>query len=286
MVSGTTPYVLTYSCSSYYFALPYVAALTPEHRQALAEWRGYSPNFVAWLQAQNLIGLFDGERIAFPVHEAQGHVIGCHYRLKKDGSWRYHPTGLGARPLIIGDISQAQTVYAAESQWDMLAVLDAFHWHIQPRDVTAAIATRGASNGRLIAGRCRRDATVYAFVQNDEAGRKWLAAVAAACGCMTFQVVTPQPHEDANDWTRAGVTRPDIEAAIAAAQPVSAAPDLHATPPKNVSNRVTLAEEADEPETAPFPLDVLPPAMATIIAAVSRTERVQWGEGLQTSANH
>ncbi|MBI4327157.1 MAG: hypothetical protein HY674_18125 [Chloroflexi bacterium] len=39
-----------------------VAALTTEHQLKLAEWRGYSPDFVAWLQAQNLIGLFDGER--------------------------------------------------------------------------------------------------------------------------------------------------------------------------------------------------------------------------------
>ena len=62
-----------------------VAALTPEHRVRLAEWRGYTPEFVEWLHAQNLIGLFFGERIAFPVHDAQGKVIACHYRRKEDG---------------------------------------------------------------------------------------------------------------------------------------------------------------------------------------------------------
>ena len=96
-------------------------------------------------------------------------------------------------------------------------------------------------------------------------------------GCKTFQVVTPSPHKDANDWTRAGATADEIRAAIAAAQPVavSTAPDLHAAPPKNVSKpAITLPDETDEPEAAPFPVDALPPAMATIIAAVSRTERV------------
>jgi hypothetical protein len=51
-----------------------VAALTPEHRTKLAEWRDYSPDFVAWLHAHSLVGLFDGERIAFPVHNASGQV--------------------------------------------------------------------------------------------------------------------------------------------------------------------------------------------------------------------
>ena len=118
---------------------------------------------------------------------------------------------------------------------------------------------------------------VYAFGQNDEAGAKWLAAVAANCGRKTFHVVTPAPHKDANDWTRAGATADEIRCAIAAAQPVavSTMPDLHAAPPKNVSKpAITLPDETDEPEAAPFPVDALPPAMATIIAAVSRTERV------------
>jgi hypothetical protein len=126
-------------------------------------------------------------------------------------------------------------------------------------------------------GLCAPDAVVYAFGQNDEAGAKWLASVAANSGRKTFHVVTPSPHKDANDWTRAGATRPEIKAAIAAAQPVavSTVPDLHAAPQRDVSKpAITLPDETDEPEDAPFPVDALPPAMATIIAAVSRTERV------------
>ncbi len=262
-----------------------VAALTTGHRAKLAEWRGYTPEFVDWLHALNLIGLFDGERIAFPVHDAGRNVIGCHYRLKEDGTWRYHPTGTRTAPLIIGNVATAKTIFAFESQWDLCAVADKLGWHVTMPAETVAVITRGSENGKLLAGLCEPDAVVCAFGQNDEpnpktgicAGEKWLAAVAAHCGCKCVHVVTPQPHKDANDWTRAGATRPEIEAAIAAAQSVavSTEPDLHAAPPQNVSKPINmLSEEADEPESAPFPLDALPPAMATIIAAVSRCERV------------
>ena len=254
-----------------------VAALTPEHCAQLAEWRGYTPEFVEWLHTENLIGLFDGERIAFPVHDAGRNVIGCHYRLKEDGSWRYYPTGTRTAAFVIGDLATAKTVLVFESQWDLLAVLDLLHHHIQPLADTAAIATRGASNARLLAGRFAPNAVVYAFGQNDEAGAKWLVAVAANSGRKTFQVVTPSPHKDANDWTRAGANADEIRCTIAAAQPVAAsiAPDLHAMPPRKVSKpAIELPEEVDEPEASPFPMDALPPTMATIIVAVSRTERV------------
>ena len=254
-----------------------VAALTPEHRAKLAEWRGYAPKFVELLHTENLIGLFDGERIAFPVHDAGRNIIGCHYRLKEDGSWRYHPTGTRTALFVIGGLATAKTVFTFEGQWDLLAVLDCLHHHIQPLAETAAVATRGAGNARLLAGLCAPDAVVYAFGQNDVAGAKWLAAVAANSGRKTFHVVTPAPNKDANDWTRAGATRPEIEAAIAAAQPVtvSTEPDLHAAPPQKVSKpAITLPDETDEPEAAPFPVDALPPAMALMAAGVARTERV------------
>ncbi|MGO9585165.1 MAG: DUF3987 domain-containing protein [Limisphaerales bacterium] len=256
-----------------------VAALTPEHRANLAKWRGYAPKFVEWLHAENLVGLFDGERIAFPVHDAGRNVIGCHYRLKEDGSWRYHPTGTRTAPFIIGDLATAKTIFDFESQWDLLAVLDCLHHHIQPLAYTAAVATRGAGNARLLAGLCAPDAVVYAFGQNDEAGTKWLAAVAANSGRKTFHVVTPAPHKDANDWTHAGATADEIRAAIAAAQPVavSTAPDLHAAPPKKVSNpaiTLPLEDENTDSPPAPFPLDAMPPKLALLAAGVARTARV------------
>lgn len=254
-----------------------VAALTVDHRHKLAAWRGYTPEFVDWLHAENLVGLFDDERLAFPVHDAGRNVIGCHYRRKEDGSWRYQPTGTRTAPFIIGDPATTKIIFAFESQWDLLAVLDCLHHHIQPLADTAAIATRGASNSRLLAGLCAPDAVVYAFGQNDEAGAKWLAAVAVNSGRKTIHVVTPAPHKDANDWTRAGATADEIRCAVTAALPVavSTAPDLHAALPTSVSkSAIKLPDETDEPEAAPFPVDALPPAMATMIAALSRTERV------------
>ncbi len=254
-----------------------VAALTAEHRAKLAEWRGFAPKFVGWLHAENLVGFFDAEHIAFPVHDAGRNVIGCHYGIKEDGSWRYHPTGTRTAPFVIGNMATARTIFVFESQWDLLAVLDCLHHHIQPLAETAAIATRGAGNARLLAGLCAPDTVVYAFGQNDEAGAKWLAAVAANSGRKTFHVVTPAPHKDANDWTHAGATADEIRRAIAEAQlvPASTAPDLHAASPRNVSKpAITLPEEPDEPEAALFPVDALPPAMACLIVATSRCVHV------------
>lgn len=254
-----------------------IASLSLEHRAKLADWRGYAPKFVEWLHAENLVGLFDGERISFPVQDSGRNITGCHYRLKEDGSWRYYPTGTRTAPFVIGNLATAKAVFVFESQWDLLAVLDCLHHHIQPLGDTAAIATRGAGNARLLVGLCALDAVVYAFGQNDDAGHKWLDAVAAHSERKTFQIVTPSPHKDANEWTRAGATAEEIRRAISAALPVgvSTAPDLHAAPPKNVSKPgISLSDETDEPEASPFPVDALPLAMATIIAAVSRTERV------------
>jgi len=253
-----------------------VAALTPEHRANLAAWRGYSPEFVTWLHARSLVGLFDGERIAFPVHAAGRDVIGCHYRLEEDGSWRYHPTGTHTAPFVIGDMATAKSVLVFESQWDLLTVLDRLHHHIQPLADTAAIATRGAGNARLLVGLGTPDAIVRVFAQNDDAGEKWLAAIAACCGRNCVRIVTPAPHKDPNDWTRAGATAADIQQAIAAAQPVivDSVPDLPAAAGPKVSNTIIALPEADEPETALFPLDALPPKMALLAAAVARTARV------------
>jgi hypothetical protein len=239
-----------------------VAALTPAHRADLAKWRGYAPKFVEWLHAQNLVGLFGGERIAFPVHDAGRNVIGCHYRRKEDDKWRYHPTGTHAAPYIIGDLATAKIIHAFESQWDLLALADRLHHHKQPLAGTAFIATRGASNAHRLVGLCAADAVMYAFSQNDAPGQKWLATVAANCGCKCHNVVTPAPHKDVNDWTRAGASRPEIEAAIAIAQPVAG------------SDAADLPEEPAEPEPVPFPIECLPPDMAGMVCAVAKAHQV------------
>ena len=254
-----------------------IEAFVTEHRAKLAAWRGYSPEFVDWLHGQGLIGLFDGDRIAFPVHDHRGDVVGCHYRLKEDGTWRYYPKNTRIAPFLVGDLGMAKAIYVFESQWDMLATLDSLQHHVQPIADAAFIATRGGSNARILAGLCPVAGTVHAFGQNDTAGQKWLAAVVLNCGAKTFQVVTPSPHKDLNDWTRAGATRSDIETAIAAAQLVivSTGPDLHKAPPHYVSTpTVVLPDETAETEIAPFPMDALPPSMAGLICATARCAHV------------
>jgi hypothetical protein len=268
------------------------AAFTADHAAKLAAWRGYSPEFVSWLHHAGLVGIFDGERIALPVHDAQGTIIGCHYRRKEDGSWRYHPTGTPTFPLVVVDLASAQTVWGFESPWDMLAALDLAGWHSAPDGLpgVAAIATRGAENGKRLAGLVPPGATLVLFPQTDEPkpgrpetpAQKWTRESAAAGGCKTVLIVpTPSGFKNLNDALRAGLTPEEFRASVAAAAPyappAAPTPDLHAAPPRRVSNSpVVLPEEDsdDEPTAAEFPLDALPPVMACMVVAVASCEHV------------
>lgn len=255
-----------------------VAAFTPEHQARLAAWRGCSAEFIAWLHARRLVGLYRDEHVAFAIHDTQGSVTACHYRLAESGRWLYFPTGTRIAPLVIGDLATATAIFAFESQWDCFAVAEKLGWHVAFPADTATVVTRGAGNGKLLAGLCAPGITLYAWAQNDElnsttglrAGEEWLRAVTAACGCKCLHVVTPAPHKDANDWTRAGATRQDLEAAIAAALPLA---QPTAAPPV-VSISLSALPECDESESASFPVDALPPAMALLVSAVARCERV------------
>ena len=199
--------------------------------QKLAAWRGLSIEFVRWLHAQGVVGIFNG-LTAFANHGDGGKVVSCHYRLG-NGKWKFHPTGQHTAPLIFGDIKTTRYVLTFESQWDAFAVMDKLGWHTaNGLPDTAFIVTRGSENGKLIRGRVRPDALVYAFTQNDEpdpktgkkAGENWLADIVRNAGCKVLNVVTPSPHKDVNDWTRAGATRDDLEAARKAAKPVQTPP--------------------------------------------------------------
>lgn len=269
-----------------------VAAFTADHAAKLAEWRCYSPALVSWLHAQELIGLWDGERIALPVKDSQGVVIGLHYRKREDGSWRYHPTGTPTFPLVGGDLASTQTVWAFESQWDALAALDLAGYHSTPEGLpgVTVIATRGAENGKRLSGLVPPGATLILFPQTDEMkpGRletlvqKWTRESAAASGCNAVLVVpSPSGFKDLNDAIRAGLTAAEFQASLAAATPytppAAPTPDLHATPPRRVSKPpVVLPEEDSEADAGPveFPLDALPPVIASMVSAVSRCERV------------
>jgi hypothetical protein len=125
---------------------------------------------------------------------------------------------------------------------------------------------------------------VYAFRQNDApnpntgtaASDRWLADVAANAGCKCVHVATPQPHKDANDWTRAGATPEDIQDAIANAVPVATAvADGSALLSNAPKPAIVLPEDAGSDEIqAPFPVDCLPPSMANMVKAVATSQLV------------
>lgn len=236
-----------------------VTSIGPVEIQQLAQWRGYSREFCDWLRTENFIGFHDGNW-ALPVHNEARAVIGTHYRVARGHGekpdWFYHPKGFGARPFMFGDPKQAANVFVLESPWDAFAVMDKLGWHqLKSIPDTAVAITRGASNGRLVAGLFTSETTVYAFKQNDEtkngenAADKWLADVCAYAGCSVYHVVTPAQFKDVNDWTRAGATGPDIMAAIQDAKPVEAAlPTIKATEPKHRAGGELTTPVADWPK--------------------------------------
>src|SRR5262249_40764713 len=69
-------------------------AVTDDHRKHIAEWRGYSPQFIDWLHGERLFGVFNGKHVALPVADETGRIVGCHVRLEKN--WIYHPSGTHA----------------------------------------------------------------------------------------------------------------------------------------------------------------------------------------------
>jgi hypothetical protein len=183
-----------------------VQAFTQRHLERLAKWRGYSAGFCAWLPSLGLIGMYRG-CIALPVHDARGCVIGCHYR-SKTGDW-FYSEGCGARPLILGNLAEADHVHVFESQWDAFAVCDKLRLYEKAGEVM--IITRGAGNGGLIRGLSfPATAEIFAWKQNDEekngkrAGDQWLKDAIKASTSVVRCVVTPAPFKDPNEWTRGG----------------------------------------------------------------------------------
>ncbi len=270
-----------------------VRDFTPARAAQFAKWRALTPEFVTVLQTFGLIGFFRNG-IAFPVYDANGAIVRAHVRAVKrqpDGSekahWFYTPSGPGL-PLIIGEAHSARTVWAFESQFDMLAALDLAGWHQSPDGLPgiAAIATRGAENGRRLAGLFPPDAALVLFPQNDAPrldrdetpAQKWTREAAEYGGCKTVHLVqTPGDFKDLNDALRAGLTPEEFQAALVAAQLFTPPPDLQAAPPRNVSKPIITwppEEEGDDARAKPFPIESLPPALAVIVAAVARCERV------------
>src|SRR5580658_2336340 len=97
-----------------------VAAMTEADMEWLAQWRGYSPEFVHHLHAQGIVGVHDGN-IAFKNNG------GCHVKLK-NGKWKFEPRGQRTEPLVFGDARACGHVFVFESTWDALCFADKFGW--------------------------------------------------------------------------------------------------------------------------------------------------------------
>src|SRR4030095_11903038 len=99
-----------------------VEAFGDEHVEQLSTSRGISHEICSWLHQNGLVGLFEG-KIAFPVHDGSGKVVGAHYKTTA-GSWQYYPKRVKAQPLVVGELAPGSLVHVFESQWDSFAFMD------------------------------------------------------------------------------------------------------------------------------------------------------------------
>jgi hypothetical protein len=189
-----------------------VKAFTGRDVEKVVAWRGYTPDFVRWLKDNNQIGIF-ANQVALPV-ASNGQVVGAHY--KTNDGWRYTPVGLKTTPLVIGAPEADSTAHIFESEWDAFAYMDI------SRERDGVVATRGAGNGKLVAGLIPDNTTAFAWVQNDDPGTKWLKDVRANTGATVKVCKTPARHKDVNDWLRAGATVDDLVDAMVKAEVVPA----------------------------------------------------------------
>jgi hypothetical protein len=197
-----------------------VQALTDKHAEYIAKWRGYSLSFVKELKDKGQIGIYKG-LVAFPVHN-NGKIVGTHYRLKS-GKWLHFPEGIKAAPLVFGDLRPGKPVQGFESTWDGLDYMD------KTGERDGVIITRGATNGKLVAGLISPESSVYAWKQNDELDRRtgkrpadeWLTDVAAQAKAKVLWVRTPAEFKDLNAWTllrtKAGATKEELREELCAA---------------------------------------------------------------------
>jgi hypothetical protein len=170
----------------------------------LAQWRGYSREFVQWLIEQQLIGRSRKQKYwAFPFKDSNGKIVSAHVRKDKD-HWFYDPPlknlGFSVQPLIVGDLSKAEKAFSDESPWDILAVCDKLGIHYG--ELIAGIATRGAANAALVAT-IKVDAELYVIPQNDTAGRAWAESLGTVLSKSFKLIAVPENFHDVNDWLQA-----------------------------------------------------------------------------------
>lgn len=262
-----------------------VAKLSPEQIAELAAKRGYRPEFLQWFTDQGWIGwsTYGSGRYCFPVHDESGRIVAAHQIPPTKGEpITYFPKGRGVHPLIVGDLATASRIYVFESQWDMMAVLDAADFHRGGKG--AYIATRGAANRLPDSLPIPKGTTLYAIMQNDpeKNGRipaeDWLKGLREQREWPVLRVDTPTDYEDAQAWlARAGLDtfREGLREAVKHARAESESaegigtekPDKLTNPPSEpgsegksgISVSPTLETDEGERVRVPFPADLLPP---------------------------
>lgn len=261
-----------------------VLKLSPDQVAKLSKDRGYRSEFVQWFSEQGWIGWsgFGGGRWCFPVHDG-GRVIAAHQiPPEKEKPITYFPRGQGVRPLVIGDPGKGSPIFVFESQWDLIAALDAADYPTKPKGVY--IATRGAANRLPDSLAIPEGKTLFAVMQNDPEkngkipAEEWLKGLREQSRWTVLRIDTPKEHEDPQAWLKAvGVEafreglRREIKSAREAARREYAngtdKPDILENPGKEggISGKSGISVSPEEPdeddserEPDPFPAEDLP----------------------------
>jgi hypothetical protein len=199
-----------------------VSAVTEDYLFELGMWRGYSPDFCRWLKHRGYIGRHHN-CWALPVKH-NGRVVAAHFRRDKH-DWPFEPTlrslGIKNQPLVIGDLTNATKVFIAESQWDLFCLLDKTLGY--KTDAIAGVASRGATNAKVLAGLVPQKADVYLLPQNDEPGRKWLEDTIRVIAKAALVVRTPKEFNDFNEWATDGAANKALIESVTGAELVEPA---------------------------------------------------------------
>jgi hypothetical protein len=121
--------------------------------------------------------------------------------------------------LVYGNFKTATKMYVFESQWDAISLIDILNLFDEiDAGQVCLITTRGAENPKKLAfftwPQNSSSKNVYAFGQNDDAGRRWLENVIEIIGG-AYVVPTPVAHNDLGEWVKDGhATACDVENAI------------------------------------------------------------------------
>jgi len=212
-------------------------------RASIAHWRGYRPEFVAWLCSEGLVGLmpyYGQQRVGFlvkaPLPELGLTPVGVHLRLEPNStgnpdarqSWRYVPSaseslpnGVGAWPFVIGNPATATIWFVCEGQWDAGALADLMEWDKEWPKTVALIGLRGSTSWKLLmrAYPLRGTVTVFAIADKDAAGAAWwqaegfLAQLEGKVRRVFSFLPTAQNCKDFNDLTKTGqITKIQLQA--------------------------------------------------------------------------